>query len=325
MPPTRVDPAAWRQHAWRDPLLAALLLAAMAGYMALLGWLLWGADGVLGLLLACGVVAVLNPRISPRLVMRLYGAVPLQSRQLPGLYAIVARLSERAGLPAVPQLHYLPSSMLNAFAVGRPEEAAIAVTDGLLRRLDSREAAAVLAHEISHIRNNDLWVMGLADLFSRATSMLSLAGQLLVLVNLPLVLMGGQTINWPAVALLVFAPGISALTQLALSRNRELDADLNAVRLTGDPRGLARALAKIERVQGAFWERLLTPGRGVPEPSILRTHPDTRERIARLEQLDASRRGRDRLAGIMPIPEPLHRLGRPVSRPPRWHITGLWH
>ncbi len=315
----------WRAHAWRNRLQSLLLLAGMAGFLALLGWLLWGRDGILMLLLI-GVMGVLfNPAISPRLVMRLYGASPIDYRQVPALGVAVSGLAERAGLAARPELYYIPSRMINAFAVGSREQSAVAVTDGLLGRLNLREVVGVLAHEISHISSHDLWVMGLADLFSRATSVLSLVGLLLVLVNLPLALFAGAAINWFAIALLVFAPSVSALAQMALSRTREYDADLNAAHLTGDPEGLARALAKIERAQGGLWERLFMPGRRVPEPSPLRSHPDTGERIARLMALKPG------VPPVVALPAGWTELdlrsafGEPVARPPRWHISGLWH
>jgi len=297
----------------------------MAGFLVLLGWLLWGRDGIL-LLVMVGVFGVLiNPSLSPRLVMRLYGASPTTPNQAPVLWNALSELAERAKLPAIPSLYYVPSRMLGAFAVGTREQAAIAVTDGLLRQLEVRELVAVLAHEISHIRNNDLWVMGLADMFSRVTSILSLMGQFLLLLNLPLILLSVGYINWAAILLLVFAPSLSALAQLALSRTREYDADLNAVRLTGDPEGLARALTRIDRVQGRWLERILMPGRRVPEPSLLRTHPETHERIARLMELKPRSSGLDSY-----LPQNHHEdieatFGRPVIRPPGWHIGGLWH
>ena len=93
-------------------------------------------------------------------------------------------LSVRAGLPATPVPHYVPSAVVNAFATGSKQEASIALTDGLLRRLSPRELAGVLAHEIAHIANEDLRVMGLADSVSRLTSLLALMGQIAILLNL---------------------------------------------------------------------------------------------------------------------------------------------
>lgn len=318
-----LDGAAWQAHAWQNRLQSALLLLGMAGFLALLGGLLWGAQGVLMLLLVGALGVALNPALSPAWVMRLYGATRLDLAQAADLQAALRQLAVRAELPRLPALYYLPSRVLNAFAVGSPAQSAVAVSDGLLRRLDDRELLGVLAHEVSHIRNRDLWVMGLADMMSRATSLLSLFGQLLLLFNLPLLLIGAATINWLAILLLIAAPHLSALAQLALSRTREYDADLDAARLTGDPLGLAQALAKIEQLQGGWMERILLPGRRVPEPSLLRTHPHTADRVRRLMDLarsaDAQRPWSGR-GGIDPL------VGRaPVVRAPRWHVNGLWH
>jgi heat shock protein HtpX len=318
-------PALWRHHAWLNRVQSLLLFGFMGGFLALLGWFLWGSDGVLMLLIVGAVFVAVNPVVSPPLIMRLYGARALSPAQAPTLYAAVQELARRAGLAAVPVLYYVPSRVVTAFTVGRKDQAAVAVTDGLLRALDTREQIAVLAHEVSHVRSNDMWVMGLADLFSRLTSVLSLFGQLLLLINLPLLLMSQATINWFAILILIFAPHLSALAQLGLSRTREYDADLNASRLTGDPEGLARALADIDRLQGDWVERLLLPGRRLPEPSLLRTHPPTEQRVDRLMALQRSIDARQ-----MPLPIDTAAgvdLSRndDAPRAPRWHISGLWH
>lgn len=324
--PLGVDPVVWRQHAWRNRLQSAAILAVMAGFLALVGRLLWGPEGVLVLLPVGLSGMLLSPTFSPWLVMRMYGAMPLGQHQLPALWSAVSELSRRAGLPRPPLLYYLPSRILNSFAVGSRQRSAIAVSDGLLRGLEMRELVGVLAHEISHIRNNDLWALGLADTFSRATALFSLAGQFLLVLNLPLIMLTGSQISWSAILLLILAPNLSALAQLALSRTREYDADLNAALLTGDPEGLASALAKLERVQGGWLERMLLPGRRVPEPSLLRTHPPTAERIARLLAL------KPRLARF-PHDGPWVEwdlnvdagFPTPVTRRPGWHASGLWH
>jgi heat shock protein HtpX len=320
-----IDPAIWRHHAWLNRLQSLLLLAFMGGFLALLGWLLWGGAGVLVLLVAGVIFVSLNPTVSPRLLMHLYGAVSLNPAQAPTLYSVLRELAKRAGLAAVPTLYYVPSRIVNAFTVGRKDQSAVAVTDGLLQALNTREQVGVLAHEVSHIRSDDMWVMGLADMFSRLTSLLSLFGQLLLLVNLPLLLMSQVTVNWFAILLLIVAPTLSALAQLGLSRTREYDADLNASRLTGDPEGLARALVKIDRLQGGWLERLFLPGRRLPDPSLLRTHPPTEERVRRLLAL---RRPVDtpRIAmrpAVSPLIDVLSSEG--IRRAPRWHMSGLWH
>jgi heat shock protein HtpX len=297
----------------------------MGGFLALLGWLLWGEIGVLMLLIAGVSFILMNPTVSPRLIMYLYRARPLSPQQAPDHYAVLRGLARRAGLAVMPGLYYVPSRLVNAFTVGRQEQAVVAVTDGLLRSLDTREQIAVLAHEISHVRSDDTRVMGLADMFSRLTSLLSLFGQILLLINLPLMLLGQVTVNWFAILILILAPHLSTLAQLGLSRTREFDADLNAARLTGDPEGLARALMKIERLQGGWLERLFLPGRRLPEPSLLRTHPPTEERVRRLSELTGSidtRRPLTRPAAAAPIGLP---VDVSIRRPPRWHISGLWH
>lgn len=313
----------WHRHAWLNRLQTVLLLAFMAGFLALLGWLLWGLEGMLQLLVVGAVLALLNPVASPWLVLRLYRARPLPEREAPGLFSAVAELAHRTGLPSTPALNYVPSQMVNAFAVGTPREAAIAVTDGLLRTLNQREIVAVLAHEVSHIRNDDVWVMGLADMMSRLTNALSLFGQLLLIVNLPLILWSGIQIGWTAIALLVFAPQLSLLAQMGLSRAREYDADLNAVLLTGDPQGLASALAKIERRHRSFLQRLMLPGWGLPEPSWLRTHPPTGERIRRLLALDLE--GAGRLSAQTDNASSVWTSGPGIARRPRYHASGLWY
>ena len=289
-PDARIETTAWRAHALRNRVLSALLVLAMAGFLALLGWLLWGESGLIVLLSACVATLLVQPLLSPGLVMRLQGARPVDPREAPRLAAMLDELAARAGLPAAPRLHYLPSRTANAFTVGAPDDAAIAVTEGLLRALDARELAGVLAHEVSHVRNRDPWVMTLADMFGRLTGLLALFGAVLLLVNLPLLLFAQVTVDWVAVALLLLAPQLSGLAQLALARTREYDADLNAVRLTGDPDGLARALDKIDRARGGFWRRWLFPGYRDPVPPVLRTHPETASRIARLRELRKAER-----------------------------------
>ena len=198
------------------------------------------------------------------------------------------RLAGRAGLRRRPRLYYVPSRLLNAFAVGRPDDAVIALTDGLLRSMRLRELAGILAHETSHIRNNDLWLMGLADLVGRLTRLMTMLGLFLLILAVPLWIGGAASFPWLVIPLLVFAPQLTTLLQLALSRAREYEADLDAAGLTGDPAGLASALAKLERFQRGMWEQILIPGYRLPEPSLLRSHPPTEERIARLRELQAA-------------------------------------
>jgi heat shock protein HtpX len=310
-----------RRHKFGNFVHSLLLLAGMLAILAVSAWLVWGGEGVAWAILAGALSLILTPSLAPEWIMRMYRAVPLRSRDLPEVHALLEALAARAGLERLPRLYYIPSPLLNAFAVGRRDAAAIGLTDGLLRRLEPRELAGVLAHELSHVRNNDLWIMGLADLMSRLTSLMSWLGQLLLLFNLPVLMMGGRGVPWLLVLVLILAPAAMSLLQLALSRAREYDADLDAAALTGDPRGFASALAKLERFQGRYWEEILLPGRRIPEPSLLRTHPRTEERIRRLLELYEP-------AESLSLPPPAHRLPSWAPMPPhgpRWRWPGVWY
>jgi heat shock protein HtpX len=310
-----------RRHKLLNLAQSLLLLGGMLGILATCAWSIWGVSGVVWALLGGGMSLLLTPSVAPEWVMRLYRAHRLDAHELPEVHLILAHLAERAELPATPALYYLPSPLLNAFAVGNARHAAIAVTDGLLRRLSARELAGVLAHEISHVRSNDLWLMNLADLISRLTSLMSWLGQLLLLLNLPAMAMGVTGVPWLLVIILILSPTLLALLQLALSRAREYDADLDAALLTGDPEGLAAALARLDRLQGRYWEEIVLPGRRMPEPSLLRTHPPTEERIARLRSL------RGELPRLARPSMPVHGLGvfGPVADQPRWRWPGVWY
>lgn len=312
-----------RRRRRRNILQSLLLLGGMVALLAACGWIIAGLEG----LLVVGVFALLalwgSSRLSPRLVLQLFRAQPLPPGELNALHRLVALLSERAGLARTPRLYYVSSPTMNAFSVGRPDEAAVAVTTGLLRAMDLRELAGVLAHEVSHIVHNDMWVMGLADVVTRLTRSMSFLGLLLLALNLPLVMTGAAVVPWLLVLLMVFAPAIGTLLQLALSRTREFDADLEAATLTGDPAGLASALQKMERYQSRFWEDILLPGRRVPDPSILRSHPHTAERVRRLLEL----RGKPRFEPLTLFDEPAqHHAFIPESpRRPRWRRWGTWY
>lgn len=309
---------AWSRHRWLNRLQTALLVVTLLGIATLAGSLFFGDMGLWLALGAGGLALLVEPAAASSLTLRLYGARALHPSEAPDLWALVRELAARAGLPAVPVPHYAPSAMVNAFATGSERRAAIVLTDGLLRSLTPRELTGVVAHEIAHIANKDLRVMGLADSISRFTHLMALCGQMAILFSLPALLLGAVDVHWPALLLLAVAPQLALLAQLGLSRVREFDADRLAAGLTGDPLGLALALAKIERVSRS-WRAWLLPGWGNPEPSWLRTHPATAERIERLHEL-----------GMHLAPMPRHHSARfqpPTTvspKPPRWHPSGLW-
>lgn len=314
-------------HKLRNNLQSAGLLITLSLMLGYLAWTLGGVTFAWSALLGVVLLFLANPAASPRLVMSMYGGRQIRPGELPRLDAAVTELARRAGLASVPRLFYLPSPVMNAFATGHKDDAVIALSDALLRRLDLRELVGVLSHELSHIANGDIRVMGFADLVSRITGLLSTIGQLMLLVSLPILLLGGEAPPLLPMLVLIAAPTISSLVQLALSRNRELEADRSAAELTGDPEGLARALAKLDRYQGSYWEQLVMPGRNIPEPSVLRTHPPVEERVRRLMALAPDR------APTRPVPlgrrgEERYNVaanGRSTPARPRWHISGLWY
>jgi heat shock protein HtpX len=316
-----LDRGTQRRHKVRNTLQTWLLVGGSVALLAWCSWVLWGVVG----LVAAAVSSLLGLgaawRVSPAMVLKLYKARPLRPHEFPDGYEIMQTLMRRAGLPAVPVLHYVPSKTINAFAVGRPEDAAIAVTDGMLRALTLRELAGVLAHEVSHVRNGDVKVMALADVVSRMTSSLSTIGIFAAAFRLT-GLIGAETLPWLAIVSLILAPTIGGLLQLALSRAREYDADLDAAGLTGDPEGLAAALVKLERLQGRMWESLALPGSRSPDPSLLRTHPRTRDRVERLMSL------RRAAAPHVALGDRATHMPGPAShalRNPRMRMSGLWY
>ncbi|MCG6861785.1 MAG: zinc metalloprotease HtpX [Chromatiaceae bacterium] len=314
-------------HKFRNNLQSTILVLMLSFLCAYLAGLIGGAPFAWAAMIGVVVLYFTNPAVSPRLVMNLYRGRPLVPDEAPRLYAILRELCRRAGLDWMPVLYYVPTRVLNAFTTGGRTDAAIALSDGLLRQMELRELAAVLAHEVSHIANGDVRVMAFADLVSRITGLLSFAGQFLFFISIPLWLISDLEVPWIAILILMAAPTLSAMVQLALSRSREYEADRSAAELTGEPEVLATALQKLAYNQPGSWEQLFLPGRRIPDPSLLRTHPPTAERVRRLLEL----RERERLPQILSnslYREPRSSLDILTDRSPlrpRWHISGLWY
>ncbi len=317
-----MDKAQILQHQVRNTLQSILLVFALGGLCAWLAWFIGGLP--LAIITASFIILSyqLNPVASPEMVVRLFRGQALTPTQAPELYRLLHRLSMNAGLQAVPMLFYLPSNVMNAFTTGTPDNAAIGLSDGLLRRLNMRELGGVLGHELMHIVNQDTRMMAYADFTSRITGLFSLTGQILMLINLPLFIFSDTSLPWGPILLLLVSPSLSALVQLGLSRTREYDADLGSAKLTGDPLALASALGKMEYPQRRIFSELIFPGPRIPDPSLLRTHPPTEERINRLVKLAES----------LPLPKPRVtsplNLGHLLADQPlrvRWHRNGMWY
>ena len=318
-----LNAAQLKDHRQRNVLHSILLIGGLGLILVTASMLVWGLKGIALSLISIGILILMAPSIPPAAVMRLYRA-----RKLPPgddqLNRIMDELTLRAGLPKRPDLYLIPSATMNAFATGGRDNATIAITEGLLRRLTLREIASVLAHETSHILNNDLWLMNLADIVTRFVQSLSYVALMMAALNLIGLMTGAEPISWWAILLLYFAPALSSLLQLGLSRAREFDADLEAATLTGDPLGLASALTRLDESQGNFWEDLTypVPTRKIPHPSLLRTHPPTKERIARLHELSGLQNVRQIVVNEEPM---VSMLGYgPIEMRPRYRFPGVW-
>ncbi|MEC8594036.1 MAG: zinc metalloprotease HtpX [SAR324 cluster bacterium] len=264
-------------HQWWNTAQSILQLGTLTGLLSLLGWLL---AGTLGIAFATGTVLFtlwFLPRLSPAILMRWHQGRLLRTEELPWLHQIQKDLANRAGFVRSPALYYVPSSALNAFAVGNRQEGGIAVTDGLLRTLSYREVRAVLAHEMTHLQHNDVSVMLLSSIVGRLIQWLAWSGIALILFSLPLSWLYEKPGPWLWLLLMIVAPWLSLLLQAGLSRTREFQADLGAARLTDDPQALIQALAKIDSGSSAP----VHPS----ETTLLQSHPATSERIARLASI----------------------------------------
>jgi len=257
---------------------SALAIAGMTLLLAMCGWIVGGTEGVHRALTG-GAPRPNGPAIARETIFRWFGARLLRPDELPGLFNLLADVCGRAQLSRLPDIYCLPApGDMNAYALGGPEGAAIILTEGLLRRMTRDEIAGILAHEVAHIRNNDIWTMSWAATLHRAIEWTSLTGLALHAQH------GGGSNNRSLAALLRAAPSIAELLRLALSRTRELDADATALELTGDWQALVAALDKLERHHVGFSARpVVAADDGTMR--LLRSHPATSERVGTLLSL----------------------------------------
>jgi heat shock protein HtpX len=273
-------------------LKTAALLGLLTGLILAVGYWLGGGTGlVLAVFISLAANAV-SYFYSDRIALRAMRARPVTEAELPGLYAMVRELATTAGQP-MPRLYVSPAMQPNAFATGRnPEHAAVAVTTGILNMLEPRELRAVIGHELSHVYNRDILISSVAA---------GLAGIITMLANLAFFLpFGGDDEDGPNPAglllMLILGPLAASIIQLAISRNREFQADASGATLTGDPLALASALEKIHygtaraplpadgRLTSAAHLMIANPFAGGGLAALFSTHPPMRERIRRLHE-----------------------------------------
>jgi heat shock protein HtpX len=219
-------------------------------------------------------------------VLRLYKGVQVPEHQMQGLYSMVRDLSHRAGISKAPGIWLLPSSRLVAFVTGDRHSSAIAFSRGILNSLDVDELAGVVAHELSHIAHNDNRIMWFSDVTVKMVNLLSIVGQVMVLISLPAIFAGERDVSLVLLAVVVTSPIIAMLLQLALLRTREFAADTGSAELMGSPQPLIRALRKIEGGPTSLFKRWMTGHREQKGHTLLRTHPPVHERISRLKKLE---------------------------------------
>ena len=278
-------------------------LMLLATLTALLMWAGQVVGGAAGLWFALAVAAAMNIGtywFADRIVLRMHQAQEVSPAQSPELYAMVQDLAARADLP-MPKLYIIPEDALNAFATGRnSRNGVVAVTEGLLRVLDRREVAAVIAHELGHIKNRDTLIMAIAATFAGALSMLANAAMFGSLFG------GNQSSDHedsgsPLAGLLgvMIAPIAATLVQMSISRAREFLADEAAARYTREPLALARALRKIEAWSQQIPMHADSPATAhlfIHNPfslgglaNLFSTHPPTEQRVARLQAMASGR------------------------------------
>jgi heat shock protein HtpX len=280
----------------------AVLMSVLIALLAIGGRAIGGVQGMLTFGAIGLALNVVMYWFSDRIALLAHRAQEVSQAEAPTLFAIVERLTRRAGMP-MPRIYLIPSAAANAFATGRnPNHAAVAVTDGILQILSERELEGVLAHELSHVRNRDVLI---ATIAAAVAGLISTLGYVL---QWGLMLGGGSRNDdnrgggLAALAWIVVAPIIALLIQLAISRSRELGADSAGAALCGDPDALADALVTLEQSKtvrpyefaGPATSHLfiVNPLRGGAAAAIMglfSTHPPTVERVRRLRQMSQQR------------------------------------
>jgi heat shock protein HtpX len=268
-------------------LLSALLISASY-------FLIGGPAGIIIGVVVAAVTNIGSWYFSDRIALAAYRAQPLNPQEAPQLYAMVQRLCDRAGMP-MPKLFVVPTSAANAFATGRdPQHAAVAVTQGIVELLPEDELEAVIAHELSHVRNRDTLTQAVAATIAGSIAFLAR------MVSYSMWFGGGSRSDrggnpFGLLLTMILAPVAASVIQMAISRTREFEADRGSAKLTGNPRALARALQRLESIgrqlpleaNPAFEPLLISsPFSGQFLASLFSTHPSTAARIQNLLKVE---------------------------------------
>ena len=274
-------------------LRTSILLAALTALFMGVGYLIGGASGATIALVVAAATNLFAYWNSDRMVLSVYGAHEVDQHTAPELVSLVATLAARAELP-MPRVFLMDNPQPNAFATGRnPENAAVAVTTGLVQSLSREELGGVIAHELAHVKNHDTLLMTITATIAGAISMLAQFGMFF----------GGHRDNnngsgiIGSIAMMILAPLGAMLVQMAISRTREYAADNLGARIVGQPMWLASALVKIahaaheipnmeaERNPATAHMFIINPLTGHGIDSLFSTHPSTENRVAELQRL----------------------------------------
>src|SRR5215467_9085656 len=279
-------------------LRTAILLAGLTALFMGVGYLLGGSGGAFIAFFIAAAMNFFTYWNADRLVLSMHGAQEVHERTAPEFVRIVAELANRAGLP-MPRVYLMDNPQPNAFATGRnADHAAVAATTGLLNMLSREELAGVISHELAHIKNRDTLLMTVTATIAGAISMLAQFGMFFGGGHRESDGHGGLGAIG-TVAMIVLAPLAAMLVQMAISRTREYAADDMGARISGNPAGLAAALAKIDAgahaIENVHAEQnpasaplfIINPLSGARMDNLFATHPATQNRIAALEQLVA--------------------------------------
>jgi len=273
------------------------LLTGMTLFLMFVGDVIGARLGIQhGMAIGLGIAAIgnfISYFFSDKIALSVYRAQPASREDLPRVYNVVERMTQRVGLP-MPKIYVIPTDSPNAFATGRnPAHASVAVTQGILNLLDDEELEGVLAHELGHVRNRDILISSVAATLAGAITFLARS---LMWAGM----FGGygdrddrdRGGGFGAILLMILAPIAALLIQMAISRSREYEADHTGANTTGNPYALARALEKLDAwskrrpmVASASTAHLFIVAPmigGNTLASLFSTHPPIAKRIERL-------------------------------------------
>jgi heat shock protein HtpX len=306
-------------------LRTAILLAALTALFMGIGFLIGGQTGMIIAFVIAAGMNLFSYWNSDKMVLRMYGAREVDEGKAPELYDTVRRLAGNARLP-MPKVYIMENPQPNAFATGRnPENAAVAVTTGLMQTVTREELAGVIAHELAHIKHHDTLLM---------TVTATIAGAISMLANFAMFFGGNRDNNGigilGTIALVILAPIAAGLVQMAISRTREFEADRGGAEISGQPLWLASALQKIagaaHQIPNAPAERnptsahvfIINPLSGVRMDKLFSTHPATEDRVARLVEMSRT------IGGTQPLRRETERAGPWSGADARATRSGPW-